>query len=162
MRNIFNVFLLIAFLSFVTSCDFIRKQGNNVTNEQAKVPPRSVDKSRNVDNLHPDAKKYIDDFLPGHEIARVIVYDSEYKVWLTTGELLEFNLEGEIQEIESASGVPESVIDARVLEDVKSIDPQATIVKIEKKSDGGYEVKLDTGKEILYDVGYQKVGFDED
>lgn len=161
MRNIINVILLTAFLSFAASCDFIRKQGNNVTNEQPNFPSRTVDKSNNVENLHPDAQKYINDYLPDHEIARVIVYDNEFKVWLTTGELLNFSLDGDIRQIESAAGVPESVIDEQVLNDVKSIDSQASVVKFEKKGDGGYEVKLDNGKEIIYDVGYQRIGLDE-
>lgn len=161
MRNIFKVFLVIALLSFVTSCDFIKKQNKNVTSDAHANAPAQNEKPTNVENLHPNAKKFINDLLPGYEIARVIVDDDEFKVWLTTGEMLDFDLDGGVKEIESAAGIPEAVIDEHILKDVKSLDPDASIVRIDKKSDGGFDVKLNTGKEIVYDAGYNRIGIND-
>ena len=166
MRNIFSLFLVIVLLPLVSSCDFVKKHGNNVVSkgqdsDLTSVVAPNANRPSNVENLHPDAKKFIDETLPDREIARVIVDDDEFKVWLTSGELLEFDQDGAFKEIECAAGVPEAMIDGRLLQDVKSLNSQAYIVKIEKKSDAGYEVKLNTGVEIEYDAGYSRIGIDD-
>ncbi len=159
MRNIINLIVVIASLSLVVSCDYIKKQGNNVesTNRPAKV--NRIDNSVNVDQLPQAAKDYINKFLPGKDIVRVKVDEDEFEVWLSTGEQLEFDLNGKIKEIEFAAGLPSSVIDERVAQDVKLIDAKAYIVEIDQKPNGDFDVKLNNGKKISYDADYKRIDF---
>ena len=163
MRNIINAFMVIIFLSLFVSCTIGGKQGKDgASNEQpsANVPVRG-DKTVNLDLLPQVTKNYIDKYLSDKEIAKVIAEEDELKVWFSTGEQLEFDLDGNIKKIESPIGVSASVIDERILQDIKSIDPNLTIVRIEMENNGDFDVKLDNGKEITYDANYKRIGFDD-
>ncbi|MBR5639827.1 MAG: PepSY-like domain-containing protein [Muribaculaceae bacterium] len=164
MRNIFNIIVLVALLPLIVSCDYIGKLKKNATTSKVQTTansPKNGNDSIGITKLPKISKDYIEKYLPDKEIARVIAADDEFKVWLSTGEQLEFDLDGGIQEIECAAGIPESVIDERVLQDVRLIDSHAPIVKIEKKSNGDYEVKLNNGMEIEYDASYKRMGIDD-
>lgn len=164
MKSIINAVVVIAFLSFLVSCNNGDKQGNNdASNEQiaASAPARDAERNVNLDQLPKIAKDYIDKYLPGKEIVRVIADEDDIKVWFSTSEQLEFDIDGNIKEIECVAGIPASAIDERLMQDVKSIDPKASIVKIDKDSFGEYEVKLDNGMEINYDANFKRIGFDD-
>lgn len=165
MRNIFNTVVAIALLSLAVSCNIGGNQGNDVpSNEQTSAinaPVHGGDSVPNLDKLPQVTKNYLDKYLPGYEIVRVIADNDDINVWLRTGEVLTFDIDGYIKEIECASGIPASVIDERILKDVKSIDPQANIVEIDKDTFGGYDVKLDNGMDINYDINCKRTGTDD-
>ena len=87
--------------------------------------------------------------------------EDDVKVWLGTGEQLKFDLDGNFKEIECLSGLPASVINERIINDVKSINPKAYIVKIDKDSNGDFDVKLDIGVEIKYDSNFNRIAVDK-
>lgn len=163
MRSILKAIVVIAFLSLFVSCDFIGKQGNRAINGQtaANSSVRADDPPVNLEQLPKPAKEYIDKYLPGHEIIRVRAYEDNVRAWLGTGEILKFDVDGHFKEIECASGIPASAIDERIINDVKSIDPDASIVKIDKDSYGDFEVKLDNGMHINYDANFKRTKFDD-
>lgn len=161
MRNIINLVLVIASLSLVVSCDFIKKQSNNEVSTNRTTTVNRTDNPVNVDQLPQEARNYIIKYMQEKEIARVKAEEDEFKVWLSTGEQLEFDIDGNIKEIECPAGIAESVIDERVLRDVKTIDSQAFIVKIEHKANGDFDVKLNSGMEIEYDANYKRIGIED-
>lgn len=162
MRNIIKVIVVIASLSLFVSCDFIGKLKNsNEASKEQTMHNATVDDGElaaSIGQLPKSAKDYIDKFMHDKEIARVKAEEEEFDVWFTTGEQMEFDLDGNIKEIECAAGIPESVVDERVLNDVKSIDSEHYVVKIKKKSNGDYEVRLNNGMEIVYDASYNRIG----
>ena len=160
MKNIINAVVVIALMSLVMSCKIGGKQGDNEMSNGQTAATALSEKPVNIDQLPQQAKDFINKCLPGKEIVRVIADDDDIKVWLSTSEQLEFDLDGNIKEIECAAGIPASAIDERLMRDVASIDPKATIVKIDKDSFGEYEVKLDNGMEINYDANFKRLGFD--
>lgn len=163
MRNFFSAIVVIALLSLTVSCGKFGKHGGASSKGQttAKAPVHGGDSVANLNQLPDVAQDYIKKRLSDKDIARVGSDNDEIKVWLTTGEILEFDLDGKIKKIECPGGVPESIVEERILQDVKSIDPKASIVKIEVENDGDYEVKLDTGKEVTYDANCKRIGIDE-
>ena len=167
MRNLISVVVAIALLSLVASCGKIGKIGKPVDNEASnmhastKVSVYGSDSVANVDKLPDLAKTYINNYMSNKEIARVIADDDKFQVRFSTGEILEFDIDGNIKEIESPAGMPQSVVDNRILEDVRAIDPEATIVKIEIENDGDCELKLDNGKTIIYDANCKRMSVDD-
>lgn len=160
MKSIINVCVVAVLLALALSCSNGGKQAGNQAGNAVAVAAGTASPV-NTDQLPKEAKDYIDKYLPGSEIVRVVADDDDVKVWLRSGELLEFDIEGKIKEIECATGVPASAIDERILKDVKSSDPQANIVEIDKDGYGGYEVKLDNGKDISYDANCKRIGLDD-
>ncbi|MBR6489689.1 MAG: PepSY-like domain-containing protein [Muribaculaceae bacterium] len=158
-NNVFFAIVMVAFLALSTACN----RGNDTQDSSAgsgnSASAASVytddDRAVGIDQLPQKAQDYINNFFPGKTVANVRADDDEYDVFLQYGERLEFDMNGDIKEIECYPEIPSNVIDNRILNDVRSIDPQAKIVKIERKY-GGYEVKLNTGMELNYDPGFQK------
>lgn len=163
MRNLFNVIVTIGLLSLVLSCNNGAKQENaGAGNEQNYANAQVGGKDPvNLELLPKAAKDYIDKYLGDKEIIRVKAYEDDVRAWLGSGEQLKFDLDGNFKELECASGIHASIIDERIINDVKSIDHKATIVKIEKDSFGDFEVKLDNGMEVKYDANYHRIGLDD-
>ena len=161
MRNIFNAVVVITLLTLAMSCKHVNDVPSNEQTSVINAPVHGGDSIANLDKLPEVTIKYLDKYLPGYEIVRVIADNHDIRVWLRTGELLEFDMDGYIREIECPAGIPASVIDERILNDVKSIDPEANIVEIDKDSFGGYDVKLDNGMDINYDVNCKRTGTDD-
>ena len=161
MRYIINLIVVIASLSLVVSFDYFKKQGNKEVSNHSTAAVNRSESSVNVDQLPQEARNYIFKHMQGKEIARVKAEEDEFKVWLSTGEQLEFDIDGNIKEIECPAGITESEIDERVLRDVKTIDSQAVIVKIEQKTNGDFDVKLNNGMEIEYDANFKRIGIED-
>jgi hypothetical protein len=161
MKNIVNVIVMIALLSFVVSCNNGGKQEYDGTENEQISAYSSVRTPVNLDALPKVAKDYLDKYLPDKEIVRVKSDEDDVKVWLGTGEQLKFDLDGNFKEIECLSGLPASVINERIINDVKSINPKAYIVKIDKDSNGDFDVKLDIGVEIKYDSNFNRIAVDK-
>ncbi len=164
MRNAFKVIALTSLLLLVVSCDNVKNQGEKGLNNgqpAAAVSPSNDDNAADMAQLPQTAQEYIDKYLPGSELVRVMADDDDVKAWLRNGVVLEFDLDGNIREIECMSGIPASVIDQRIINDVKSIEPKASIIKIDKNGYGDFEVKLSNGLEINYDANCRRVGYDD-
>lgn len=168
-KKIFFAFVLTSLMAIAVSCN--NGGGNQVNNTTAapsgQVPaapaPVNGDDDRVVSasQLPQSAQDYINKFLPGKTIANVVADDDDINVTMQSGERLEFDLGGNIKKIEAYPELPAAVIDKRIVSDVKTIDPQAKIVKIDRNDYGGFEVKLSNGMEINYDASCQRLGFDD-
>lgn len=172
MKNLFiNSVLTLALLTIAGACN--NGSGNqpaNTVNNPVQSAPQGAqqqvvngddDKVVDAASLPQSAQEYINKYLPGKQIANVTADNDDFNVLLNSGERLEFTTTGEIKEIECAAGVPASVVEPRVIEDVKTSNPQATIVKIEKSGNGGFEVKLNNGLKINYDANFNRLGYDD-
>lgn len=168
MKNRF--FASIAFASLMLIAVSCNNGGGNQVNNAAPAPNGQVapapvnggdDHVVSTGQLPQNAQDYINKYLPGKTVASVVADNDDYNVIMQSGERLEFDLGGNIKDIEAYPEVPAAVIDERIISDVKTIDPQAKIVKIERNGYGGFEVKLSNGMEINYDVNCQRLGFDD-
>ncbi len=164
MRNIISTFMIVTLLSLVVSCNNGGQEGNNgASNEQtaSNAPARDAKATVDIEKLPQLAKDFINNKLPGKDIVRMKVEEDDVEVWLNSGEKLEFDTDGNIKEIECLSGLSASVVGQRIIDDVKSIKPEAYVVKIDKDSYGEYEVTLDNGMEIKYDPNFKRLGIDD-
>jgi len=180
MKSIFSSIVMISLLVFAVSCNNGNQQENSensgsvVSTEapaqngqpsaasQGDPQAQAANQSVDVANLPQVAQDFISQSFPGKEIAKIVADDDDYTVMLKSGEKLEFDTMGNIEEIEAYSGVPVTAIDNRIVDDVKTIDPQAVIVKLECNSNGGYEVNLNNGKEIKYSADCKRLMVEND
>jgi len=154
MKYIISIIVMTLFVTVAVSCNktanhqHIQASKNNDTKE---IPADSL-----VQNLPQLAKDFIKEFLLEKEVARVSSNESCYIVWLSSGEKMEFDLQGNFKEIEAPGGVPDTVVDERIIKDVKALNPNIFIMRMEKNS-YGYVVKLSNGSEVKYDANCQRM-----
>jgi hypothetical protein len=87
------------------------------------------------------------------------INDNDYTVLLSDGSKVEFDSKGKWESVENKkSGVPASVIPAKIKEYVATNYPSLLIVKIEK-SMYGYEVELSNDLDLKFDANgnFQRV-----
>ena len=103
-------------------------------------------KKANLDQLPKAAKAVLEKTFAGKEVARVSSDNDDFTVYYNTGEKVEF-----------AGGVPASLVPEKIKTAVEAAFAGATIVKLDKNDDGGYEVKLNNGKEIDFDSAFKQL-----
>ena len=119
------------------------------------------------DQLPQAAQDYLAQNFAEKEVSHVRLYtdftDRDYKVYFADGDNIEFNVEGEVEEIECPnSEVPEACIPEQALSAIRQIFPNAKILEIEfagKK--GSTEVKLSTGLKLEFNADYTWVDIDD-
>lgn len=109
----------------------------------------------NESELPAAAKTYVQTHFAGTTISRV-VKDTEgigvdYEVYLVNNTYLEFNGDGVIEEVKSASKLPDSVIPAKLLSYVNTNFVSLFIIEWELDT-LGQEVKLSNGVELKFDL----------
>lgn len=107
---------------------------------------------------------YLDEHFAGVLIAKVIKdrdgLSSHYEVYLSNGTYLEFNRKDEIEEIENITGIPDSVIPAKILDYVKTNFPDNFIIKWEKEDKNRQQIELNNDLDIEFDNDGNFVGFE--
>lgn len=114
-------------------------------------------KKANLDQLPKAAKAVLEKTFAGKEVARVSSDNDDFTVYYNTGEKVEFDKQGGFKEVEFAGGVPASLVPEKIKTAVEAAFAGATIVKLDKNDDGGYEVKLNNGKEIDFDSAFKQL-----
>lgn len=87
----------------------------------------------------------------------------EYEVKLSNGAEIDYGVSGEWLEVDCGDvviSVPETIINAAILQHVKGTYPGMSIEKITREYPG-YEIKLSNGVELIYDSNYKFVRIDD-
>ncbi len=111
------------------------------------------------------AQSFLKKHFPQQKIAsateeREDVFWKEYKVILTTGNVVEFNSKGEWKEVKSREALPASVVPQAIAQYVKTNFPQEFITKI-KQDKAGYEVELNNGLDVKFNKAMQYIRIDD-
>lgn len=126
------------------------------------------DHNKNIEcsRLPLSATTFIQKHFPSTSI-RQAAEESEYKkksytVWLENGIEIEFDRQGEWNEINSNAtlGIPDAIIPDRILDYVHREYPQNKITDIEKRKKGEYEIELDNGMEITFNRYFKVIDID--
>ncbi len=88
------------------------------------------------------------------------LFDKSYDVIFSDGTKLELDKKGQWKEVKAAK-MPAGIVPTAVAQKVKSVAPGTTVVKIEKRDEGGYEVKLSNGMELEFNRQLQLVDIDD-
>lgn len=111
------------------------------------------DKVVNETELHANAKTYLNTHFKDVAVTRVEKDRegalNEYEVYLANGVKLEFNVNGEIDSIESLKQLPDSVIPAAILTYVNTNYPNEYIIEWDNDVND-QEVKISNGLELKF------------
>ena len=89
------------------------------------------------------------------------IFDTAYEVVFVDGSKVEFDKRGNWREIDCEYGrVPEGALPAPILDFVKNNHAQRYVVSIDRDK-RNYEVKLDNGLEIKFDLNFRVTGYDD-
>lgn len=109
------------------------------------------------------AQEFLNTHFAGSSVVKAVhdreINDNDYTVLLSDGSKVEFDSKGKWESVENKkSGVPASVIPAKIKEYVAANYPSLLIVKIEK-SMYGYEVELSNDLDLKFDANgnFQRV-----
>lgn len=88
------------------------------------------------------------------------LFDTTYEVFFTNGNKVEFSKNGEWKDIDCEySRVPESAIPAKIREHIDTKHKGRYVKEIDRdKRD--YEIKLDNGIELKFDLKFNLIGYD--
>lgn len=112
------------------------------------------DKLVSYNELPSVAKEFVSNNFPAATITSTLkdhdTFGYTYQVTLSDGTAIEFEKDGEWIEVENrVSGVPTSVLPAKILEYITTNYANTFVVDIEK--DRGYDVELNTGLDLDFD-----------
>lgn len=122
------------------------------------------DKPITVNELPKKAQEFIKQFFPKNEVSYAKMekdlWDKKYDVVFVNGEKVEFNKNGEWEEVDCKfSAVPEPIIPESIRTTLAKQYPQSKILKIDRDNKG-YEVKLNNKLEIKFNTRFQIVEID--
>lgn len=108
-----------------------------------------------AEELPKKSKKFLKKHFADQEVVTVDIEKEDdqikYEVNLANGTSLEFNEKGNVQEIESESKLPDSVIPRKIRKYVTANYPEQVIVEWEIESPNQHEVELDNGIDLEFD-----------
>lgn len=122
------------------------------------------DKPIAVDQLPAPAKTFIDQFFKDAKVSLSTVdkefLDTTYEVFFADGSKVQFDKNGKWKEIDCQYGrVPQGAIPVEIRKYVAANHPRAFVREIDRdKRD--YEVKLDNGLELKFDLQGRLIGID--
>lgn len=122
------------------------------------------DKAITVNDLPHKAQNFIKKYFPKNTVSYAKMekdlWDKKYGIVFVNGEKIEFDKDGEWEEVECKfSAVPDHIIPKAIKDYVTKQYPQAKILKIERDKKG-YEIKLDNKLEIKFNSVFQVVKTD--
>ena len=111
------------------------------------------------------AQQLLDQYFSGSTIALAKVdkefMNATYDVVLSDGAKLEFNKNGDWKEIDCRyTGVPLGLIPSQIIQKVNELYSEAKIIKIDKDRKD-YEVKLNNGLDLVFDLKFNLVEIDD-
>lgn len=122
------------------------------------------DKPITVNELPKKAQEFITKFFPQKEISfakmEKDLWEKKYDVVFTNGEKIEFDKNGDWEEINCKfTVVPDTIIPKPIKEILTKQYPQAKVLKIEKDKNS-YEIQLDNKLEIKFNHNFQIIDID--
>ncbi|MEG1664474.1 MAG: PepSY-like domain-containing protein [Mucinivorans sp.] len=90
------------------------------------------------------------------------ILDKEYKVVFVNGSSVEFDGKGLWKEVDcQPNALPKGMVPAKIATYVVTTYPELKMVKIERESSGGYQVKLSNQIELEFNAAQLFVGIDD-
>lgn len=125
----------------------------------------SNDRPVTFEQLPQKAQQFIKQHFPNLQISiakqDMDLTDKNYDVIFVNGDKIEFTSDGEWTSIDCKYGnVPESAVPSQILNYVKTYHKDLAIIKIEKNR-RNYEVKLKNKIELIFDLKYNFVKYDD-
>jgi len=125
----------------------------------------SNDRPVTFEQLPQKAQQFIKQHFPNLQISiakqDMDLTDKNYDVIFVNGDKIEFTSNGEWTSIDCKYGnVPESAVPSQILNYVKTYHKDLAIIKIEKNR-RNYEVKLKNKIELIFDLKYNFVKYDD-
>ncbi len=125
----------------------------------------SNDRPVTFEQLPQKAQQFIKQHFPDLQISiakqDMDLTDKNYDVIFVNGDKIEFTSNGEWTSIDCKYGnVPESAVPSQILNYVKTYHKDLAIIKIEKNR-RNYEVKLKNKIELIFDLKYNFVKYDD-
>lgn len=123
------------------------------------------DKPITVEQLPQKAQAFIQQYFKGKEISLAKLekdmWNKKYEVVFVNGDKLEFDKNGEWEEVGCKfSEVPGGIVPKQIRDDVAKKYPDAKILGIERDS-RGYDIQLNNRLELQYDTSFQLVDIDD-
>lgn len=124
--------------------------------ENAKEPILCDDYLITKDQLPAQASAFIADYFAKAEIARVTldkeIFDRSYEVTMSCGAKLEFNRDGEWDNIECPKAqIPVAILPKAIRDYLAAYYPGFHIKELERNR-RSYEVKLESGRKLKFDA----------
>ncbi len=116
-----------------------------------------ADRVVSPDSLPQAAKDLVSTHFPGKTVQFVEADFNEFEVVLNDGSQLQLAGNGDWKEVESYTGVPESMLPAAVVQHVKTTYPDILIMKAEKNWNN-IEIKLSNRMELYFDTNGNLLG----
>lgn len=115
---------------------------------------------------YPEINTFVEAYFPQAGIQRVKLDGNEYEVKLTDKTEIDFNLSFEWKKIDCDDSniygsVPAKLVPVQITDYVTTNFPNKHIESIEKKYNGGWEIELSNGLEIIFDANFNVTGFDD-
>lgn len=123
------------------------------------------DKPINPDSLPAQAKDFITKHFPETKISLATIdkefLDTTYEVFFTDGNKVEFDKNGLWKDIDCKySRIPDSALPVEIARYISGNHPDRYAKEIDRdKRD--YEVKLDNGLELKFDLNFRLIGYDD-
>lgn len=106
-------------------------------------------------------KTHFGDLTFAYAVEETNFLGKEYDVCYTDRTEVEFRTDGEWTKVERRyAPVPDAVVPAQILAFVKEHNPQARIMQIDRDR-RDWEVELDNGIELKFDLNYKLIGYDD-
>ena len=141
------------------------QNGQQLSQEQPATQPAAVtvdnDVKVTIDELPQAAKDLLDKNFGGKEVNNVTTDNDDFTVYYKSGEKVEFDKQGALKEVENMAGVPAALIPEKIKAAAEAAFAGAIITQFDHKDDGGYEVKLNNGKEIEFNSAFEQVRIDD-
>lgn len=123
------------------------------------------DKIIPVSQLPAASQQLIKQYFPGVKVAYAKVdtdwFDKDYSVVFTDGNKVDFGKDGQWKELDCKyAQLPAGVVPRAMADYVAANYPGAKMLKIERDA-RGYELKLDSGLELKFDLQYNLIGIDD-
>lgn len=123
------------------------------------------DKPIDPEKLPSRAREFITRHFPGADISLATVdrelFDTTYELFFTDGNKIEFDKKGQWKEINCKySRIPDSALPKEIGRYMAAKHPGRYAKEIDRERNG-YEVKLDNGLELKFDLRFRLTGYDD-
>ena len=122
------------------------------------------DKSIKIEELPQNAQVFIKNYFPDIEVSFAKtdneIFDRNYEVFFVNGCKVEFDRKGNWIDVDCKfMEVPAEIIPSKIRDFLAKHHKNNKVIKISKEDD--YEVEIDTGIELKFDLKYNFRGYDD-
>ncbi len=132
-----------------------------------QLSAQADDKRIQYNQLPSNARQFIEQHYTSAQVQEVIEddewmgFDKSYEVRFNNGDKIEFNSNGEWEDLKMKNGsVPDHLVPAQIKDYVNQNHKGAKVTRVDKGY-RKYKVNLDNGQELIFDKNYKFRGYDD-